>query len=57
MAVNIIYMQKKLRKFHVRVDSIECNNTMYATHEIIDEQAGNCNCAIICDKDFEFGGH
>ena len=45
----------KLRKFHVRVDSIECNNTMYATHEIIDEQAGNCNCAIIYDKDIEFG--
>jgi hypothetical protein len=38
---------KKLRTFHIGIDSVECNNTMYATPELFDEQAGNYNCAII----------
>ena len=37
----------KLRKFHVRVDDVECNNTMYATSDLVDQQVGDCSCAII----------
>ena len=45
----------KLRKVHVRVDSVECNNTMYATPELLDQQIGNCSCAIIYEQDSDFG--
>ena len=45
----------KLRKFHVRVVDVECNNTMYATPELLDQHAGNCSCAIIYEQDSDFG--
>jgi transposase InsO family protein len=44
----------KLRKFHTQIETVECNSTMYATTEIVDEQAGNCSCPVIYEKDFEF---
>jgi hypothetical protein len=43
----------KLRKFHVRVDDVECNSTGYSTPEIL-EQTSSCS-AIIYEQDIDFG--
>ena len=45
----------KLRKFKVQADSAECNNVMYVTPEIIDENVGKCNCSIVYESDSDFG--
>jgi len=45
----------KLRKFHVRVDDVECDSTMYATSDVLDQQDVNSNCAIIYKQDSDFG--
>lgn len=45
----------KLRKFYIRADEAECNNTAYATPDSFEEVAGICSCAIIYEKESDFG--
>jgi transposase InsO family protein len=45
----------RLRKFLVRADDVECNCTMYVTPDSLDEAIGIHSCAIIYEKDAEFG--
>ena len=44
-----------LRKFHEQTSEATCSGAMFVTPEIIDEVAGVCHCAIIYEKDVDFG--
>jgi len=39
----------------VCVDDVECDSTMFATHDVLDQQTVNSNCAIIYEPDSDFG--